>query len=134
MSIASSVKKTAVSGGSRPIMKSVNILVTPAICEKLESDVPDSRSAAVRDAAAVVLEAYAQGYEWIIGEIKERIDATSPRRRREDEAAGVIWEKAIIWIPETMLREIDRLGRPNGIKVSEFLRGVVVYATEDAKN
>lgn len=130
MNIPSSVKQASPAGGSRPIMRSVNILMTSQIINALESDGPDSRSAAVRDAAEVVIRAYAKGHEWVVGVVKDRVDETSPRRRREDEEAGMKWEKAIVWIPETMLREIERLGKPNGLRVSEFLRGVVVYATE----
>jgi hypothetical protein len=133
MKIPSSVKQASAAGGSRPIMRSVNILMTPQIVEALESGAPDSRSSAVRDAAEVVIRGYAKGHEWVIGVIKDRVDATSPRQRREDEEAGMKWEKAIVWIPETMLREIERLGKPNDLRVSEFLRGVVVYATENAK-
>lgn len=134
MPIESSVKTTAATGGSRPIMRSVNILITQEICEKLEYDVIDNRSAAVRDVTAVVLEAYRNGHEWVVGEIKARVEASAPRQRREDEKAGLHWEKAIVWIPETMHREIDRIGIPNEMRVSEFLRGVVIFATEDAKN
>ena len=130
MNIPSSVNQASPAGGSRPIMRSVNILMTSQIIDALESDGPDSRSAAVRDAAEVVIRAYAKGHEWVVGVVKDRVDETSPRRRREDEEAGMKWEKAIVWIPETMLREIERLGKPNGLRVSEFLRGVVVYATE----
>ena len=130
MNIPSSVKQASPAGGSRPIMRSVNILMTSQIIDALESDGPDSRSAAVRDAAEVVIRAYAKGHEWVVGVVKDRVDETSPRRRREDEEACMKWEKAIVWIPETMLREIERLGKPNGLRVSEFLRGVVVYATE----
>jgi len=130
MNIPSSVKQANPAGGSRPIMRSVNILMTSQIIDALEADGPDSRSAAVRDAAEVVIRAYAKGHEWVVGVVKDRVDETSPRRRREDEEAGMKWEKAIVWIPETMLREIERLGKPNGLRVSEFLRGVVVYATE----
>jgi hypothetical protein len=115
-------------------MRSVNILMTQEIAGKLEKGDPESRSAAVRDVAAVLLEAYNKGHEWIVGEIKDRVDSTSPRSRREDEQRGVKWDKAIVWVPENMYREIDRLGEPNNIKVSEFLRGAVIFATDSAKN
>ena len=113
-------------------MRSVNILVTEGICENLDALNNGNRSASVRDAASVVLEACAQGHEWVVPEILERVEKSSPRMRRLDEDAGRKWEKAIVWIPETMMREIERIGRPNGLRVSEFLRGVAIYATEDA--
>ena len=119
MKIPSSVKQASAAGGSRPIMRSVNILMTPQIVAALESGDPDSRSSAVRDAAEVVIRAYAKGHEWVVSVIKDRVEQTSPRRRREDEEAGMKWEKAIVWIPETMLREIERLGKPNELRVSE---------------
>lgn len=111
-------------------MKSVNILITPDIAKKLDAA---SRSAAVRDIASTILEAYEQGAEWVISEIHQRVIDSAPKKRREDEKNGIIWEKAIVWIPETMRREIERLSSSNNLRVSEFLRGAVIYATDAAK-
>jgi len=115
-------------------MRSVNILMTAEIARHLEDGDPESRSAAVRDAATVILKAYDEGHHWVVGTIQEKIDASAPRQRREDQKNGIVWDKAIVWIPENMYREIDRIGTPNNIRVSEFLRGVVMFATDDAKN
>jgi metal-responsive CopG/Arc/MetJ family transcriptional regulator len=126
-------KGLAASGGGRPIMRSVNILMTQDIEDKVEQINPVSRSAAVRDISTVILNAYAAENTWVVGTIQENIELSTPRKRREDLKNGVIWNKAIVWIPENMYREIDRIGKPNGIKVSEFLRGAVMYATGFAK-
>ncbi|MFX4300071.1 hypothetical protein [Pseudosulfitobacter pseudonitzschiae] len=111
-------------------MRSVNILITQDIAKKIDAE---SRSAAVRDIASTIIEAYEQGAEWVISEIHRRVVDSSPKKRREDEKNGVIWEKAIVWIPEAMKREIERLSVPNNLRVSEFLRGAVIYATDDKK-
>lgn len=110
-------------------MKSVNILITPEIEKRLRAE---SRSAAVREIATTILAAYEQGATWLVSEINQRVVETSPKKRREDEKNGTTWEKAIVWIPETMNSEIKRLAEPNNLRVSEFLRGAVIYATDDA--
>jgi hypothetical protein len=115
-----------VAGGNNPIMRSVNILVTEEISQKL---LPKSRSAAVREIAEVIINAYFSGEEWVISAVKEHADASSPKKRREDEKNGIYWEKAIVWIPEAMKREIETICAPNQLRPSEFLRGAVVYAT-----
>lgn len=115
-------------------MRSVNILMTAAIANALADGDPESRSAAVREATTVILEAYSRGHEWVVGVIHDNINDSAPKRRREDEKNGLVWDKAIVWIPENMYREIERIGRPNDIRVSEFLRGVVIYATANSIN
>ena len=80
-------------------MRSVNILITQEICEKLEYDVIDNRSAAVRDVTAVVLEAYRNGHEWVVGEIKARVEASAPQAQE-----GGTLEKLFAWADRALSR------------------------------
>lgn len=128
--IETSANAVATSGGNRPIMRSINILMTRDIQSSLEDTNPESRSMAVREATAVILEAIEQGYTWVLEEITECVRTSCPQHRKIDEQNGTLWEKAIVWIPENMLREIERVALPNQMKPSEFLRGVVIYATQ----
>lgn len=127
-------QKTHTTTGNRPVMRSINILMTQSIADALNVSDPESRSASVRDVTAVILEAYIRGHEWVVDVINDKIIESSPPKRRQDEKMGICWDKAIVWIPESMYREIERICTPNEIRVSEFLRGVIIYATEDANN
>lgn len=110
-------------------MKSINILMTDIMSDYVEDPRRGSRSAAVRDTTSVILKAIEAGHDWVIPEIHKHVLATKPSSRREDQKNGIAWRKAIVWIPETMLIEIERNGLPNEMRASEFLRGVVFFAS-----
>jgi hypothetical protein len=115
----------------RPNMRSVNIMITKDINDTLSQLDERSRSAAVRYAAEIIISGHQKGIEGLIDEIRERVNRSGPAQRRENEEAGNPWSKAIVWIPDRMMNEIERIVRVNQMKPAEFLRGCVIFATEN---
>lgn len=109
----------------------VNIMINDQIGQALKMIDEENRSAAVRYAVETVISAYRNNQTWVIGEIKKRVDASDPANRRADQKNGKPWRKAVVWVPDQMMREIERISAPNSMRSSEFIRGCAIFSTEN---
>lgn len=111
----------------KPSMSSVNIFMTAGAQKKMEDRGWTNRSGAVRHFAGVLIVAHDAGDERILPEIERLVSLTGAKHRREMvRSESAIWMKAIVWIPDDMMRSIERIFGPAGIRSSEFLRAAVI--------
>lgn len=113
-------------------MKSVNILMTEGMKAGLDgADCGNSRSARVRTMMAAILAAHRGGNSTAFKVAMEKAQLSDWRIRRMIEEAGLDgWSKGIIWMPQAMHDQIEKLLAGSGLNVSDLVRGAVIGACE----
>lgn len=113
-------------------MKSVNILMTERMKESLDNaKCGSSRSARVRAMMAAILAARREGNSQAFLLAMEKAQLSDWRiRRMIEEAELESWSKGIVWMPQVMHDQIEKLLAGSGLNVSDLVRGAVIGACE----
>lgn len=113
-------------------MKSVNILMTEGMKAGLDgADCGNSRSARVRAMMAAILAAHRGGNSTAFRVAMDKAQLSDWRIRRMIEEAGLdAWSKGIVWMPQAMHDQIEKLLAGSGLNVSDLIRGAVIGACE----
>ena len=109
-------------------LRSVNVKMTADMIRAMDREEPN-RSALARRICAAILSALEAG---AIAPLEEAINAalrSSSRVQKMTRTTGVVWLKAIIWIPQRMHDRLAREAESYGIRPADFIRGAIIGYT-----
>ncbi|MEP3666596.1 MAG: hypothetical protein ABJN42_07670 [Roseibium sp.] len=116
-------------------MKSVNVLLTQEMLNRIDRINPNSRSDAVRTVIAAILEANDDGVPGPLSDAVKAARCTSARSRKQMSGQRIAWLKSIIWIPEDLHNILNHISArhettEDRVRVADLIRGCVIFISE----